>query len=157
MGNRAHYIILDAVARSRLGFINVYAPNHPRDRSALWEALLRELPNGCRWLLMGDLNMVERRADKSSACGRMLPAFERHTFELLKTGLNLDEPPLAPDSLRYSWDNLRSNGARVLARLDRAYVFHDRDTVSSATVADYRILGGCTQSDHSPVVLKLQL
>ncbi|KAG0572402.1 hypothetical protein KC19_VG091900, partial [Ceratodon purpureus] len=149
----ARFIILDGIAGGRLGLVNVYAPNSPREWSALWEALLRELPRSCRWVMFGDMNMAE----KSSACGRMLPSFERQAFEFLKLGLNVEEPPLSPDSLQYSWDNFRHDGARVMARLDRAYLFRNQDASSSATVTAYCILRGCTLSDHHLVQLELQL
>jgi hypothetical protein len=48
----------------------------------------------------------------------MVPLAERLLFNDLKSRLYLAEPPRSLDSLRYSWDNLRQDGCRILPRLD---------------------------------------
>ncbi|KAG0573836.1 hypothetical protein KC19_VG213600 [Ceratodon purpureus] len=59
--NRVHSLILSSRPVGDLGIANVYAHNSSSERCHLWEAMARELPPHCRWLLLGDLNMVESK------------------------------------------------------------------------------------------------
>lgn len=155
-GDRTHWCILSKLPGRDLGFVNLYAPNKPHTCRILWETLARELPTSCGWVMLGDFNMVERRGDKSNICGKMLPAQERLLFNSLKDTILVSEPPLTSSSLIYSWDNSRANGARVLARLDRYYIFPDSPP-NSRKVLEYRIRGDHTRSDHCPVFFTLEL
>jgi hypothetical protein len=65
--------------------------------------------------------MVECRQDKTNQCGRMVPLTERALFNAMKTYLQVSDNPRSPSSQKFSWDNLRQDGSRVLARLDRIY------------------------------------
>lgn len=120
MGNCASWFTLRGIPGGEIGFLNVYAPNDSLHRCVLWESLLRDLPRHCQWVIMGDFNMVEARADKSSLCGRMISGRERLLFNTLKTALQVAEPPREANGLNYTWDNFRFNGTRILARLDSA-------------------------------------
>lgn len=106
--------------------------------------------------MLGDYNMVERKADKSSLCGKTMPAQERLLFNALKESIQVAEYPRTVPTLTYSWDNARSDGARVMARLDRVYVFPDSPT-SRRKILQYRIRGDHTRSDHCPVYMEIEL
>lgn len=100
--------------------------------------MIRELPDTCRWILLGDFNMVERRSDKSSVNSRSILAQEKSVFTDLKDVLHVHEEPFTSPSLLYSWDNGRADGARVMARLDRIYLFPESNT-SYRKIIEYRI------------------
>lgn len=100
--------------------------------------------------------MVERRCDKSSICGRMMSSIERSLFNGLKEALQVAEAPLTSPSIRYSWDNARQDHNRIMARLDRCYVFKDA-ALEFSHVLEYRIRGDHTRSDHSPVSMIIEL
>lgn len=87
-----------------------------------------ELPTTCQWVIVGDFNMAELGYDKSNPCGKMIPTSERLLFNALRTHLNVEEGPKSNGSLRFSWDNVRSDGSHILVRLDRAYVFKVSDS-----------------------------
>ena len=99
---------------------------------------------------------MECRQDKTNACGHLVPMTKRMVFEVLKAFLQADEPSRSPDSLKFSWDNYRSDGLRVLAQLDRFYVFQSIATAHQKIVS-YRVKGNASWSDHSPVELIVQL
>lgn len=153
---RVHWFIMAKVPGGDLGFINLYAPTHHHPRRILWETISREIPNSCRWIMLGDYNMVERRADKSSLCGKTMPAQERLLFNALKTSIQVEEYPKTSPTLSYSWDNARRDGDRLMARLDRIYLFPDSPG-SQRKILDYRIIGDNTKSDHNPIYLSLEL
>lgn len=46
--NRAFWIRLSGLSGGDLGILNVYAPNDPRIRTALWQELASKLPSDCR-------------------------------------------------------------------------------------------------------------
>lgn len=150
-GGRVHWFILKRLSGGDIGFANIYALHEPHPRRVLWESMARELPNTCRWILLGDFNMVERRVDKSSTCGKSMPNIERLLFNSLKDSLHVVEPPLTMPSLLFSWDNARQNSSRIMARLDRIYIFTD-----PVKVVEYRIRGDSSRSDHSPVSMVLE-
>lgn len=149
--NRAHWIILDGLPGGQVGIVNIYAPNDSFSRCNLWDAMIRELPSGCRWILGGDFNMVESRNDKTNPCGRMVPATERALFLNLKQHLNIDDNLRSPGSLQYSWDNFRNDGSRVMARLDRFYIFKNGAGMSNRKLSEYLIRGDNAWSDHFPI------
>jgi len=85
----------------------------------LWSELQGVLEKECKWLLAGDLNFVEKTIGKSSFCGKIISTWERQVFEELLRTLNVEEcfPNMGP--IKYTWDNKRLDGVRILARLDR--------------------------------------
>jgi hypothetical protein len=102
MGNRAQWFILQGLPGGDIGFVNLYAPNDSPARCRLWECLMIELPNTCRWIVAGDFNMVECRQDKTNQCGRMVPLTERVLFNAMKTHLQVSDNPRSPSSQKFS-------------------------------------------------------
>ena len=118
--------------------------------------LLTSLPHICRWILLGDFNFVDRREDKSSAYGRLIPLVERLVLDALKSHLKVDEPARSLGSLRFSWDNFRLDGSRILAHLDRFYVFSPT-AFANRKVTSYQIQGDAAWSNHFLMELTLCL
>jgi hypothetical protein len=50
-------------------------------------------------------NMVEKKKDKSSMCGKLIPNKERVSWDALKLALEIHEPTRSSKSLKLSWDN----------------------------------------------------
>lgn len=98
-------------------------------------------------------NMVEARQDKTNQCGRMIPLRERIAFDVLKNRLGVEEYPRSPASMKFSWDNFRDDGLRVLARLDWCYLFPTFVTASRKLVS-YNIMGNSAWSDYMRVELE---
>jgi hypothetical protein len=119
--------------------------------------MTHQLPNVDRWVLLGDFNMVERRADKTNQCGKMLPQRERIVFEAMLNRLNVSELPRSQGSMTFSWDNCRWDGTRILARLDRMYMFPDPLPSGVSPLELYSIKGDGCRSDHCPVQACLRL
>ena len=63
--------------------------------------------------------MVESGSDKSSACSRLLSDQERLIRTPTKDALNLEDTFSPNKGSKYSWDNNRLQGQRILAKLDR--------------------------------------
>jgi len=59
LNNRAQWITIQGLPGGEVGIVKIYAPNDSYSRCLLWEALIHELPQGCRWIFGGDFNMVE--------------------------------------------------------------------------------------------------
>ena len=59
--------------------------------------------------------------------------------------------------LKYSWDNLREDGKRILARVDKVYVFQDHSPQPSRIIDKYRIRGDIGLLDHMPISISLKL
>lgn len=154
-GGRVLYLILDRIPGGQLGFLNICVPNDPLARKILWETLARELPTTCRWIMIGDFNMVERLSDKSNG-GHSISAQIRLLFNGLKDILQVEEYPLTSPSLTYSWDNSRSDLARTMARLDRCYLF-PKSPSCRRQLLEYKIKGNHTWSDHCPISVILEL
>lgn len=87
LGNRLHWFILTGLPGGDIGFANIYAPNDSFGQCLLWEAMTHELPNTCRWVLLGDFNMVESRTDKTRQNSSMIPHRERILFDAMKSTL----------------------------------------------------------------------
>lgn len=118
--------------------------------------MIQEVPTSCRWILAGDFNMVEARQDKTNPCGRLVPILEPGLLTNLKRHLNVEDNRRSPDSLPYSWDNFRNNGQRILARLDRAYLFKNSSGQSQRKLINYSIRSDNGWSDHSPVITTIE-
>ncbi|KAG0504512.1 hypothetical protein KC19_N025700, partial [Ceratodon purpureus] len=155
--NRVQWLILSGLPGGDLGIANIYAHNTSPERCTLWETMARDLPTHCRWLLLGDFNMVEARCDKNRPNASMIPRRERELFDALKCTLHVEDPPRTAGSLRYSWENGRDAEVRSLARLDRLYVFPSVPTARGRTLVRYEIRGDMSRSDHHPVLVSLQL
>ena len=125
-------------------------------RTQLWDELLTSPPLDCCCILLDDFNFVKRRQDKRSACGRLVPMAKRMVFEALKTFLQVEELARLVDSSKFSWDNYRMDGLRILARVDRFYerfyVFRNLATATRRIIS-YRIKKDAGYSDHLLVEL----
>lgn len=102
LGGRALWFIMSRLPGGDLGFLNIYAPVDTPSHKILWESISRELPNNCRWILLGDFNMVEKRSDKSSSRGNSISGVERRLFNSMKDALGVCEEPLTLPSLSFS-------------------------------------------------------
>jgi len=155
-GGRVLWCILSRLPGGDVGFINLYASHTAQSRKILWETMSRELPSTCRWVLLGDFNMVERRSDKTSASGSSISTHERLLFNGLKDSLQVVEYPLTSPSLAFSWDNARHDADRIMAGLDRCYVFPDTP-LAHRQILEYRIKGDHSRSGHNLVSLIIEL
>lgn len=106
--------------------LNVYAPNSPNRRRALWDELAVTLPQDCRWVLAGDWNVVEDSIDKFPAAGNILEGAEKCSFGQFMNRLEVVDSFDRNNPIRYTWDNKRQGPERILARLDRVYTFAAR-------------------------------
>ena len=154
MNNCGFWFILSGIPSDNLGVINIYALNDPLYRCILWETLLRELPRHRKWIVMGDFNMVEARIDKSFQCSRMISGHEKMLFNALKDAFMIQEPTREVNGLSYTWDNLRFNGVRILAKLDRCYSF---TLDARRLVIRCRINRDATNFNHNPILVSVQL
>jgi hypothetical protein len=130
ISGRAQWVRLNGLPSGNVSILNLYAPaTGPRDRIELWEELLHTLPRDCKWILGGDWNFVEYRGDKSSSCGRVVIDSERLAFNQITSALQVEDNFSASNQIKFSWDNRRRNGIRVLARLDRIYSFQSTEAL----------------------------
>jgi hypothetical protein len=125
---RAIILHLDGLPSGPLGLLNVYGPNEPRDRAALWESLANLVDPSRPWLVGGDFNMSLLGSDQLGGLPSDLVGVELDAWSMLSTLLGLTEYLLAPNaSIRYTWDNHRlgvegeATQARIFKRLDRFY------------------------------------
>ena len=116
--------------------------------------MLQELRRHCKWVLLGDFNVVEATADKSSQCGRLISSRERLLFNALIDALNILKPHSEMNGLYYTWNNLHLNGVRVLTRLNKCYLFISKPI---QVILNYKINGDKTTFDHCPILVSLQL
>lgn len=155
--NRASWIRLSGLPGGDLGILNVYAPNDPRDRTALWQELMCRLPSDCRSLVSGDFNMTEIPTDKSSFCSKVMTQGEKLVWDAFTSHLHLSDTFSHNGKLKYSWDNKRRDGCRILGRLDRHYTSSPSGPYPSLTTRNYTIRGDCPASDHLPVTIDIVL
>jgi hypothetical protein len=86
--------------------MSVYAPNLPRDRTALWREMYRELNHRQKWVIMGDFNMYEDVTDHKGGLFNPIAGEEKAAWHRLKRRLHLvDTLSSRPGHLKYSWDN----------------------------------------------------
>lgn len=155
--NRAFWFKLKGLPGGDLGIVNLYAPNDSRERTLLWQELSATLPSDCRWIVSGDFNMVESAQDKSILCGKLMTNREQIVWEAFKTSFHLRDTFNHTGKLKFSWDNRRRDGCRVLGRLDRHYVSFSPGHISHLSTQNYQILGDCSTSDHLPVSIEVVL
>ena len=92
---RAQWIIYCNLDRTKVGFLNLYAPNTGLERAAFWEAVARNLPAADSWIMGGDLNMVEHESDRSGNPPKKLSREEQDGWDNLILKLGLED----------AWDN----------------------------------------------------
>jgi exonuclease III len=154
--NQAQWVMFKGVPGGDVAVANIYAPNSSQERIMLWRGLINCLPQGCRWILGGDWNAVEHVKDKSSRGGRIISEVEKFEFELLKAHLQVSDFFKNNQLIAYMWDNHRMDGHRVLARLDRFYLFSNLNGVADKHVTGYSIQGDAGHSDHLPVTCTVE-
>ena len=115
------------------------------------------LPTDCRWLASGDFNMIENIHDKSALCSKVMPQGEKIVWEAFKLSLYLTDTFNHNGRLRFSWDNRRRDGCRILGRLDRHYISSPPGLPPSLHARNYIIKGDCPASDHLPVTIEIVL
>jgi hypothetical protein len=93
---------------------------------------------------------------KSSGSGRILAGMEKTEFDLFKSHLQIYDFFSPHSKLLFSWDNLRRDGGRILARLDRVYAFASDQGLLSSHVKTYEILGTSCHSNHKPVLFRIE-
>ena len=157
LGNRFHWFTLTGLRGGDIGFASIYAPNGSYGRCLLWEAMAQSLPFKCRWLLLGDFNMVESRGDKTQPTTTMIPQRERLLFASIKDAFQVKDNPRSLLSQRFFWNNNRPGEGRSVSWLELIYLFHRTLGESHRSLLDYRIKGNVTRSDHLPVIATLQL
>ena len=106
----------------------------------MWNEVFQFLPMDCRWIMIGDFNMVESPLDRSiSACSCLMRLKEELAWVNIKNKYSIEIDFSKGDGFVYSSDNLRDDDIRVLARLDRFYSF--ASSVPSSHIMHYKILG----------------
>ena len=155
LNNRAFWFRLKWLPGGDLGILNLYAPNDTRERTLLWQELSDRLPSDCRWIVSGDFNMLESAQDKSTLCSKLMPHREKLVWEAFKASFQLRDTFSHTGKLRFSWDNRRRDGSRILGRLDRHYVSPAPGSSSPLVTRNYLIHGDCPNSDHLPVSIEV--
>jgi hypothetical protein len=136
--------------------MNVYASTDVRECIALWNELLHTLPRDCRWTCSGDWNAVEHGEDKSMTCGKITIDGEKLLFEQLTSALKVKDAFPNTSPIKYSWDNKKQDRIKILARLDRMYLFQ-LVSVDTRPIVEYYIRGDNNHSNHLPILRKLLL
>jgi hypothetical protein len=104
---RGVWAIIDHPRLGKLGFLSVYAPNTPSKRTLLWRELYRELDSTCKWIIFGDLNMIENPTDRKGGRVKLITGAEKGAWCHLKRRLKLvDTFQPRPAHLLFSWDSL---------------------------------------------------
>lgn len=98
---------------------------------------------------MGDFDMVESPLERStSSCSWLMGLKEELTWTNLKNKYNIEDYFSKSEDPLYSWDNLREDAIRALARLDKFYAFSSSIQNPSSHSMHYKNLGNSTFSDH---------
>ena len=87
--------------------------------------------------------------DKSNLKESNVMENKRRLFEEFKEVFQLVNLFLAANRIRFSWDSKRRDGSRVLARLDRSYLFIAPSSIISG--ANYKIFSDRVHLDHLPI------
>lgn len=122
---RAQFVILD-IHNTRIGTLNIYAPNHTAARAQFWTRLrFQHLPLA-DWIVAGDFNMTESDEDRSpnyleSAMGQR----EQSTWNSFALSLGISDTFYVDDfrkigSKRHTWS--KQKPIPKWSRLDRFYV-----------------------------------
>jgi hypothetical protein len=131
------------------------APNDASEHVELWRELADSLPKDCRWIILGHWNFVVKRRDKSISSGQLISEREKLVFNHLTEALQIKDTFPSSNRICYNWDNRRQNGIRVLARLDRVYVF--KAGAGGEILGEYEIMADSNHFDHLPVRRKIPL
>jgi hypothetical protein len=152
---KALWVRLSNVLGDDVAVLNVYVANSIRERCQLWLEFIDTLPLDCKWVLAGDWNFESNHRDKTSECGRLILGEEARIFAQLLDILQVSDPFPNSSRIKFSWDNWRRTGLRVLAILDRVYSHNLPGNIQP--VEEYFIIGKSNHSDHLPIWCKLAL
>lgn len=150
---RAQWIVMQR-GIMRLGFLNVYAPNHASARGGFWTQIADAIPHADAWCVGGDFNMLESLDDRRGGSGTTIHGAELAAWEGLCLRLRISDAWHHPgfvherDNLLFSCSDSRIGGTN-LSRLDRLYV-SDALGEKGGTVG---ILAGTCFSNHAPVIM----
>ena len=154
---RGQYIILQ-IGSKKWGLLNIYAPNHARDRTTLWKSIMPQLPAVEHWAIMGDFNMLEDACDRVGGTFQPLFGSELYEWERLIFALGLMDLwhvssfERMQDSLAYSRSDRKQSNTN-LSRLDRVYA----DKFLWDKGGSLGILPSFSFSDHAPLRLVIVL
>ena len=105
-----------------------------------------------------DFNMVENPVDKStSSYSHLMELKKELAWVDIKNKYNIEDYFSRNKGPLYSWDNLRKDGIKVLARLDRFYSFSSSIQNPSSHITQYKIMGDSTFCDHHPISFQINL
>ena len=150
---RGQYVILQ-IGLKKWGLLNIYAPNHTKDRTILWKSLMAQLPVVDHWALAGDFNMLEDGCDRLGGTSQTISGLELYEWERLIFSLGLldlwhvSSFARIQDSLEYSRSDRRQSHAN-LSRLDRFYA----DKFLWDKGGSIGIIPSFSFSDHAPLCL----
>ena len=90
-------------------------------------------------MVIGDFNFVECTSNKTTSYNRLISKIERRLWNELKQTLDIGEIFNRDNGLKYSWDNEREEGQRIIVRLDKVYVINNRLGGFSRAIKSYKI------------------
>ena len=108
-------------------------------------------------MISGNFNFVEYASDKTTHCSRLISEVERSLWNEVKQTFDIEETFSRGSGLRYLWDNGQEEGQRILARLDKIYVFNDPSRGFSRVITLYRVRRDCGILNPLPVTYKMVL
>ena len=154
---RGHYVILQ-IGLKKWGLLNIYAPNHVRERTILWKSIISQLPDVDHWAIAGDFNMLEDVGDRLGGTSQTISGSELYEWERLTFSLGLMDLwhvssfVRIHDSLAYSRSDRREAHTN-LSRLDRIYA----DKFLWEKGGSIGIIPSFSFSDHAPLRLVIVL
>jgi hypothetical protein len=74
-----------------------------------------------------DWNFVEDQRDKSNNRASIVSGEEGRLFQELKETFQVVDPFPRNNKISFSWDSRRRDGSRILAHLDRFYMYTTAD------------------------------
>ena len=77
-----------------------------------------------------DFNFVECALNKTSYRSQLISNLKRNLWNKVKQTFDIEETFLRRSKLQCLWDNGEERGQRILARLDKVYVFNNTLGVS---------------------------
>ena len=86
-----------------------------------------------------------------------MPQGEKLVWDAFKSSLHLRDAFNHTGRLKYTWDNKRRDGSRILGRLDRHYVSSSSGSYLHLSSWNCIIKGDCSDSDHLLVAVELIL
>ena len=79
---RGQYVIFQ-IGLKKWGLMNIYAPNHARDRAILWKRILSQVPIVDHWAIAGDFYMLEDVSDRLGGIPHTISGSELYDWEHL--------------------------------------------------------------------------